>query len=207
MNQAEQGQMAAASDQAFARAIWLHAERENVEGAKDVRAMWKHSKGSDGYGKQFGPLTVHEINAFAKKAGGDVIGFARAIERAALIKAYTLLPELRQAEEAKHHRRFYRDGVNWGLVTYCGAIRALAMGQAQDAIEDEIPAKPVKPRRARELEKIEVEGDAEAKRPTFEAWAGRRQFDLRREDGAYTNLVTSYVWMGWLASAIERGSE
>jgi hypothetical protein len=200
MNQTEQGLMAAASDQAFARAIWRHAERENVEGAKDVRAMWKHSKGSDGYGRQFGPLTIHEINAFAKEAGDDVIGFARAVERAALIKAYTLLPELRQAEEAKHHRRFYRDGVNRGLVAYSAAIRALAMGQTQGAIEDEIPAKPVKPLRASEIAKIEVEGNAEAKRPAFEVWAGRRQFDLHREDGAYTNLVTSYVWMGWLAS-------
>lgn len=149
-----------------------------------------------GDGKNEGALTIHEIDGFAKQAGGDAVAFARAIERAALIKAYTLLPELRDAEEAKHHRRYYRDGVNWGLITYSGAIRALAIGRVHDAIEDDVPAKPVLPRRARELATIEVEGDAESKRPGFEVWAGRRQFDLRREDGVYTNIVTFYVWMG-----------
>lgn len=208
MNQADQNQMASVTDGAFARSMWRHTERGNVEGAKDVREMWKHSKESNGYGKAEGALSRYEIDAFAKQyLPGDATGFARAVERAALIKAYTLLPELRQAEEAKHHRRYFRTGLEWGLAIYSGAIRALAMGQAQDAIEDLIPAKPGMPRRARELEKIEVAGDAEAKRPRFEAWAGRRQFDLRREDGAYVNLVTSYVWMGWVASGTEGGSK
>lgn len=210
MNHTDQGRMADVSDGAFARAMWRNSEKGNFEAAKDVREQWKHSKASDGYGQTQGALSVHEIDALAKQHlqgdSGSAIGFARAIERAALIRAYTLLPELRQAEEAKHHRRYFGNGVNWGLVAYSGAIRELAMGKAQGETAEDIPAKPGTHRRAREILKIEAEGDAEAKRPSFEAWAGRRQFDLRQtQDGAYTNIVTAYVWMGWLASPMNGG--
>ncbi|WP_371767527.1 hypothetical protein [Massilia sp.] len=202
MKHTEQSQAAGVSNTAFAREMWRHAERGNTEAAKDVREQWKYSKHSEGFGERFGPLTDHEIGAFADRylagANGDVIGFARAVERAALVRAYTLLPELRQAEEAKHHRRYFRDGVAWGLATYSGAIRMLAMGQTQEEIEATIPAKPVKPHKSDELAKLERAPGADASRPQFEAYFGKRQFDLTRKDGMYTNIVTAYVWMGWL---------
>lgn len=207
MKQTEQTQAASVSNTAFAREMWRHAERGNMEAAKDVRAQWKHSKESEGYGERVGALSAHEIEAFAEKylpgARGDAIGFARAVERAALIKAYTLLPELRQAEEARRHRRYFRNGVEWGLGIYSGAIRALAMGLSQDEIEEVIPAKPVKPRKSDELARLESRPAADAGRPRFEAYAGKHQFDLTRKDGAYTNIVTSYVWMGWLAAGLD----
>jgi hypothetical protein len=200
MNQTEQSQSARVSDTTFAREMWRYSERGNVEGAKNVREMWKNSKMSEGYATPAGPLSIHEINAFAEKAGDDMVGFARSIERAALIKAYTLLPELRQAAEAKHHRRYFGNGVNWGLITYSGAILALALGQAPNDTEEEVPAKPVKPRRGSEIAKLERESAADVLRPKFEAWAGQRQFDLRRQEDGYTNMVTAYCWMGWLAA-------
>lgn len=202
MKQIEQSPAAGVSNAAFAKEMWRHAERGDMEGAKDVRAQWKYSKESEGYAEHVGPLTIHEIGAFAAKylpgTDGDTLGFARAVERAALIRAYTLLPELRQTEEAKRHRRYFRDGVAWGLATYSGAIRMLAMGQTQDEIEATIPAKQVKPHKSDELAKLERAPGAEASRPQFEAYFGKRQFDLTRKDGMYTNIVTAYVWMGWL---------
>lgn len=206
MKQIEQTAAVSVSNTTFAREMWRHAEQGNNEAAKDVRALWKYSQESEGYGKSEGALTLHEIGALAVKylpaVAGAAIDFARAVERAALIKAYTLLPELRQAEDAKHHRRFFRDGVRYGLAIYSGAIRALAMGQIPgEAGDDDV--KPTAPRRAREVARIETAGDAEARRPGFEAWAGRRQFDLARKDGTYTNIATSYVWMGWLAGGID----
>jgi hypothetical protein len=79
-----------------------------------MREIWKHSKESEGYSKAEGVLSRNEIYSFASQyLPWDATGFARAVEQAALIRAYTLLPELRQAEKAKHHRRYYyRDGVN-----------------------------------------------------------------------------------------------
>lgn len=206
-----QSQAAHVSDLAFAREVWRHTERNNIEGAMIVRDLWKHSKPTVGYGKQTGPLTAHEIGAFAKKhaqAGElDLVGFARAIERAALIKAYTLLPELRQAEEAKHYRRYFRNGVEFGLAIYSSAIRTLALGQTQDEIEMDIPAKPVKPRMNDEIAKLEKAPGADAIRPVFDAWAGSRQFDLRRLDGEYANIVTAYAWMGWLGASMNKEDE
>jgi len=204
MSKNEQSQAASVSDTAFAREMWRHSETGNIEAAKDVRMLWKYGQESEGYARSEGALTAYEITAFAEKfslgAANDVIGFARAIERAALIKAYTLLPELRQAEDAKHHRRYFRDGVRYGLAVYSGAIRALAMGQIRG--EADVDEKPSARLRASDIKKIEVAGDAESKRPSFEAWAGNRQFDLTRKDGSYSNLVTSYVWMGRLGALL-----
>jgi hypothetical protein len=205
MSQTEQSQAASVSNTTFAREMWRHAEQGDTAAAKEVRGLWKYGQQSEGYGQSKGALTIHEIVAFAKEylpeAGDNAVGFARAIERAALIKAYTLLPEIRQAEDAKHHRRYFRDGLIYGLAVYCGAIRALAMGQIPGETEAE-NVKPVAPRRASDLAKLEMAGNTETARPAFEVWAGRRQFDLTRKDGAYTNLVTSYVWMGWLAATL-----
>ncbi|WP_198116900.1 hypothetical protein [Massilia rhizosphaerae] len=198
------------SDMTFAREMWRHSEAGNIEAAKDVRAQWKYSKGSEGYGERIGALTPNEISAFAEKhmpdAIGDVTGFARAIERAALIKAYTLLPELRQAEGAKHNRRYFRNGVYWGLATYSNAIRVLAMGQTQDEAGEVVPEKPVKPRKNDELVRLENGPATEAARLRFEAHVGPRQFDLTRKDRSYINLVTAYAWMGWLARDQDQGS-
>lgn len=50
-----------------------------------VRDLCKHSKEAEGYGQRTGPLTAHEIRAFAEthrvEGGIDLAGFARAIER------------------------------------------------------------------------------------------------------------------------------
>lgn len=121
-------------------------------------------------------------------------------------EADTLLPELRQAEEAKHHRRYFRDGLSYGLAIYSGAIRGLAMGQIPGEIETEA-VRRVTPRRASEIMRIEVKADADTARPDFEVWAGRRQFDLRRENGSYTNLVTAYAWMGWITATLNARTE
>jgi hypothetical protein len=207
MSQSEQSQAASVSDTTFAREMWRLSESSNMEAAKDVREHWKHCKGAEGYREHVGPVTAHEIGAIAKKCGlnasDNVIDFARAVERAALIKAYTLLPELRQAAEGQHYRRYFRDGLYWGLATYSNAIRVLAMGQTQDEIELETPAKPVKSRKSNALAKLELRPGVEAARSQFEAYAGKLQFDLTRKDGAYTNIVTSYVWLGWLAASAE----
>lgn len=202
MKHTEQSQVAGVSNTTFAREMWRHAEQGDTAAAKEVRQMWKYGQESEGYSRSEGALSVHEIGAFAKEylpgSDGNAVGFARAVERAALIKAYTLLPEIRQAEDAKRHRRYFRDGVRYGLAVYSGAIRALAMGQIPGEIEAE-DAKPMASRRASDLAKLEFAMCSEATRADFEVWAGRRQFDLTRKDGAYTNIVTSYVWMGWLA--------
>lgn len=201
MSPVEQNQAARVSDKAFAREMWRHAEQDNVEAAKDVRRLWKYGRESDGYGKREGALSAHEIDALAEQhlpgADGDVAGFARAVERSALIKAYTLLPELRQDEKGKGHRRYFRDGLAYGLALYSGAIRALAMGYAQGDVE---PITILEPRQKRDLAQLERSIDAEPMRLKFEAWAGSRQFDLRRKDDSYTNMVTAYAWMGWLAN-------
>lgn len=197
------------SDTAFAREMWQHAERGNIEGAMTVRDQWKYSKATEGYGQRTGPLTAHEIGAFADKhrveGGIDLAGFARAVERAALIKAYTLLPELRQAEHAKHHRRYFRDGLDWGLAIYSGAIRTLAMGQVPTDADWEVRAKPAKPRNGSEIARLEQMPGAENLRPEFEEWAGKRQFDLQRHGSEYTNIVTAYAWMGWLGANLDKG--
>jgi hypothetical protein len=202
----EASQAANVSDTTFAREMWRHNERGNIEAAQDVRGLWKYSRGSEEYGSSAGPLTAHEIDAFAKKSGGDVMALARAVERAALIKAYTLLPEIRQAEAAKRHRRYFRDGLSYGLAVYSGAIRALTMGQIQGEIDPEYTGS-AKPRRADQVANVEAQGSAEVLRPGFEVWAGRRQFDLRRENDSYANLVTAYTWMGWLAGLSATGAK
>jgi hypothetical protein len=202
MSQAEQSQAASVSDGAFFREMLRHSEQGRPTGVREVNQLWKYSKGSEGYMKSEGALSVHEIEALAKKTDGDLMAFARAVERAALIKAYTLLPEIRQAEKAKHHRRHFRDGLYYGLAIYSGAIRILTMGQIPGETVDE-GVKPAPPRRAREIEKMEISADAEGVRPGFEAWAGRRQFDLRRESGSYANHATGCAWMGWLSAKEE----
>jgi hypothetical protein len=201
-------QAASVSDAAFTKEIWRHEEQGNVKVAAETRELWQHARVGQGYRDNVGPLTTHEIGGFAEKYlhgdDGDAVAFARAVERAALIKAFTLLPELRQAQAQKSYSKAYSNGMNMGLVTYSGAIRALAMGQAQGEGDD---AKPVRSRKGSEIAQLEKTVDASAIRPKFEAWAGSRQFDLRQQSGDYTNTVTAYVWMGWLAAGMAQAQD
>jgi hypothetical protein len=60
--------------------------------------------------------------------------------------------------------------------------------------------KPVVPRRGAETTALETAVNSDGVRMGFEAWSGPKQFDLRRRDGSYVNLVTGYAWMGWLGA-------
>jgi hypothetical protein len=205
MSHSDQSQAGRVSDAAFTKEIWRHEEQGNVRVAAETRALWQHSRASSGYQDNVGPLSTHEIDAFTEKYfhgdGGGLTVFARAVERAALIKAFTLLPELRQAQAQQSYSKAYSNGMNMGLVTYSGAIRALALGRAQGETAEDDPAEP---RRRDEVAKLQKQIGSDAVRSRFEAWAGPRQFDLRQRSGEYINMVTAYAWMGWLAANLDK---
>lgn len=200
-------QAAKVTDDAFTAQIWRQEELGNVQAAETMRQQWKHARTSGGYQDNVGALTSHEIDSFSAKylistGADDARAFARAVERAALIKAITLLPELRiKAPERKASSHAFRSGMDYGFAIYCGAVTALAFGRSADGAG---LAVQVKPRKHGEISKIEDAVNVDAGRPKFEAWAGSRQFDLRRQNGAYTNTVTAYTWMGWLAAGLQR---
>ncbi|MDN4052872.1 hypothetical protein QPK32_07270 [Massilia sp. YIM B02763] len=201
MNLQAKSQAERVSDDTFTARMWRLEESGNSAAAKEVRLQWRYAQTSAGYRDDVGALTRHEIEAFARDSGGDAYAFARAVERAALIKAMTLLPELRQSVDYQKHSLTYGRGITYGFAAYSGAIRALAMGPAQDEAEEN---KAVEPRRRDDVAKLEQAIDTGTVRPGFEAWAGPRQFDLRQQSGEYTNMVTAYAWMGWLGASLDK---
>lgn len=202
----EPSQAASVSDDTFTAQMWHLEERGHSKAAAEVHQQWRHAQGSKGYRDSVGALTSHEIDAFAAKylvstSSEDARSFGRAVERAALIKAMTLLPELRENADHQKNGLTFQRGMAYGFAAYSGAVRALAMGQAQDEVEGK---EAVEPRRRDETAKLQQSVGADTVRPRFEAWAGPKQFDLRQRNGDYTNTVTAYAWMGWLGANLDK---